>query len=94
MLTGLPGAVTEGAARRLVPLVRAAVAAGWTLAGLRAHLVKLCDPEKVRYAPAVYEKHLRELPAAPAVRPARAAGAGYEVGAGMCRRHLGHRADD
>ncbi|QKW48128.1 hypothetical protein [Streptomyces microflavus] len=94
MLVGLPGTVTEAAARRLVPLVLAAVAAGWTLPGLRAHLARLCDPGKVRYAPAVYEKHLRELPAAPAVRPARGTGARYEVGAGMCARHLGHRADD
>ncbi|MEU0002385.1 hypothetical protein ABZ069_36350 [Streptomyces microflavus] len=94
MLVGLPGTVTEAAARKLVPLALAAVAAGWTLPGLRAHLAKLCDPQKVRYAPAVYEKHLRELPAAPAVRPARDAGAGFQVGAGMCARHLGHRADD
>ncbi|MFJ3084621.1 hypothetical protein ACIPJG_33390 [Streptomyces halstedii] len=94
MLTGLPGTVTDAAALRLVPLVLASVAAGWTLSGLRTHLAELCDPKKVRYAPAVYEKHLRELPAAPAARPARVPGAGYEVGAGMCTRHLGHRADD
>ncbi len=94
MLTGLPGTVTDGAARKLVPLVLVAVAAGWTLPALRGHLAKLCDPEKVRYAPAVYEKHLRELPAAPAVRAVRETGARYEVGPGMCTRHLGYRADD
>ncbi|MEU9095916.1 hypothetical protein [Streptomyces sp. NPDC048428] len=83
MLVGLPGKVSEQAAQRLVPLVGAAVAAGWTLERLRAHLARLCDPERVRYAPAVYEKHLRELPAAPASsRTGRAA-----APAGMCARH-------
>ncbi|TRV71767.1 hypothetical protein FKN01_31270 [Streptomyces sp. 130] len=85
MLTDLPGTVPEAAARKLVPLVRTAVAAGWTMSGLRAHLARLCDPERVRYAPAVYEKHLRELPAAPAT------GAAHDVGRtvppGMCERH-------
>lgn len=38
MLVGLPGTVTESAAVRLVPLVAAAMTAGWTLAGLRVHL--------------------------------------------------------
>lgn len=92
MLVGLPGTVAESAALRLVPLVVAAVAAGWTLDGLRAHLAGLCDPERVRYAPAVYEKHLRELPA-----PPRSSGAGSgraAAGPGMCGRHQAFREGD
>jgi hypothetical protein len=81
MLAGLPGQVSKAAAQRLVPLVLAALGEGWTLVALRAHLARLCDPERVRYAPAVYEKHLRELPAPPASTGLRGAAAD------MCEQH-------
>jgi hypothetical protein len=75
MLVSLPGEVAERAAVRLVPLVAAALADGWTLEGLRAHLAGKCDPTRVRYAPAIYEKHLDELPPPPgsAARPSETA---------------------
>ncbi|MCA1222189.1 hypothetical protein [Streptomyces sp. 8L] len=81
MLVGLPGGVEQAAAGRLVPLVLAAVAAGWRGPALRAYLARSCDPQRVRYAPAVYEKLLRELPAAPAGDGPRGAAAG------QCPRH-------
>lgn len=62
MLVGLPGEVHPRAAAKLAPLVLAAVADGWTLAQLHTHLSRKCDPTRVRYAPAVYERHLGELP--------------------------------
>ncbi|MGW3699063.1 helix-turn-helix domain-containing protein [Streptomyces sp. NPDC005056] len=64
MLVSLPGDVSERAALKLVPLVTDAQAAGWTLLGLRSHLARKCDPDRVRYAPAIYQKHLEELPPA------------------------------
>ncbi|MFJ5851257.1 hypothetical protein [Streptomyces sp. NPDC092903] len=94
MLVGLPGVMSEQAAVRLAPLVVAAVAAGWTLDRLRAHLARLCDPERVRYAPAVYEKHLRELPAPPSASGAGAGAGRASVPEGMCVRHPAFREGD
>ncbi|MFI5752561.1 helix-turn-helix domain-containing protein [Streptomyces sp. NPDC051644] len=89
MLVGLPGTVSERAALPLVPLAVDALAAGWTLSGLRAYLAGRCDPDRVRYAPAVYEKHLRDLPPA---RPGRTDGSGGRPG--MCERHPAFVAGD
>ncbi|MFJ1902176.1 hypothetical protein [Streptomyces sp. NPDC088115] len=94
MLVSLPGGVSERAALPLLPLVDDAVTAGWTLDGLRAHLARLCDPERVRYAPAVYEKHLRELPAPPSASGAGAGAGRASVPEGMCVRHPAFREGD
>jgi hypothetical protein len=84
MLVSLPGDVSERAAFKLVPLVAAAQAAGWTLSGLRTHLARKCDPNRVRYAPAVYEKHLEELP-----RPGASAGGHAAAAAPKCDKCKG-----
>ncbi|MFJ8856648.1 hypothetical protein [Streptomyces sp. NPDC102437] len=87
MLAGLPRS-TEAVALKLAPLAAAGVAAGWTVPELRAHLVRNCDVERVRYAPAVYEMHLRQLPAPSKARPEQ------RPGREMCERHPAFAADD
>lgn len=65
MLTSLPGKMHQSDALELAPLVADAEIAGWTLAHLRAHLSRKCDPARVYDVAAVYRKHLKRLPAAP-----------------------------
>ncbi|MER6684661.1 hypothetical protein [Streptomyces olivaceoviridis] len=62
MIASLPGSPGRADALDLVPLVLDAVGAGWTLTGLRAHLAKRCDPDRVYALGAVYRKLLKTLP--------------------------------
>ncbi len=62
MIASLPGRPGRADALDLVPLVLDAVGAGWTLTGLRAHLAKRCDPDRVYALGAVYRKLLKTLP--------------------------------
>ncbi|TLQ38991.1 hypothetical protein [Streptomyces marianii] len=66
MLVGLPGQMHRDDALDLVPLVDQALAIGWTLPQLRSHLSRKCDPERVFDVAAIYRKHLKRLPDAPA----------------------------
>lgn len=66
MLLGLPGQMHRDDAVDLLPLAVNAVAAGWTVPGLRNHLARRCDPGRVFDVAAIYRKQLKRLPAAPA----------------------------
>jgi hypothetical protein len=69
MLLGLPGRdrMNRGeVAEMLLPLAVDALAVGWTASKLRGHLARSCDPERVYDPAAVYRKHLKKLPPAPA----------------------------
>ncbi|WP_371793772.1 hypothetical protein OG285_38440 [Streptomyces sp. NBC_01471] len=66
MLLGLPGRMHQDDGLDLLPLAVAAVAAGWTVAGLREYLARRCDPERVFDVAAIYRRHLKRLPQAPA----------------------------
>ncbi|MFF0338094.1 hypothetical protein ACFYUM_36570 [Streptomyces fimicarius] len=75
MLLGLPGRMHRDDAVDLLPLAVDAVAAGWTVPRLRDHLARRCDPDRVFDVAAVYRKHLKRLPAAPAGTGSRPAAA-------------------
>jgi hypothetical protein len=62
MITSLPGNPGRADAMDLVDLVLNALGAGWTLPGLRTHLAKRCDPDRVYALGAVYRKLLKTLP--------------------------------
>ncbi|MGW4221716.1 helix-turn-helix domain-containing protein [Streptomyces bacillaris] len=66
LLLGLPGRMHRDDAVDLLPLVVDALATGWTQPRLRDHLARRCDPDRVFDVAAVYRKHLKRLPAAPA----------------------------
>lgn len=75
LLLGLPGRMHRDDAVDLLPLVVDALAAGWTVPRLRDHLARRCDPDRVFDVAAVYRKHLKRLPAAPAGTGSRPAAA-------------------
>ncbi|POG43451.1 hypothetical protein BV881_31880 [Streptomyces sp. ZL-24] len=75
MLLGLPGRMHRNDAVHLLPLAAEAMAAGWTAPRLRDHLARRCDPERVYDVTAIYRKHLKRLPAAPAGTGSRPAAA-------------------
>ncbi|WP_333737263.1 hypothetical protein [Streptomyces sp. IBSBF 2806] len=69
MLLGLPGRERmnrDEVAEMLLPLAVEAIAVGWTAPKLRTHLARGCDPERVYDPAAIYRKHLKKLPPAPA----------------------------
>lgn len=66
MLLGLPGRMHRDDAVDLLPLAADALAAGWTVPRLRDHLARRCDPDRVFDVTAIYRKHLKRLPPAPA----------------------------
>ncbi|MFD8375306.1 hypothetical protein ACFV2Z_31745 [Streptomyces sp. NPDC059688] len=66
MLLGLPGRMHHDDAADLLPLVAEGLAVGWTVPRLRDHLSRRCDPDRVFDVTAIYRKHLKRLPPAPA----------------------------
>lgn len=75
-VTALPGRLGSASARRLVPAVAAALAAGWTESTLRAELGRRVVVDRIQYAaaiPALYQRALEDLPAPPAPHSAAAA---------------------
>jgi hypothetical protein len=66
LLLGLSGRMHRDDAADLLPLAAEALATGWTAPKLRDHLARRCDPDRVFDVTAIYRKHLKRLPAAPA----------------------------
>ncbi|WP_369211212.1 hypothetical protein [Streptomyces flavofungini] len=92
MLLGLPGRerMNRGeVSEMLLPLAVEALVLGWTVARLREHLARSCDPERVYSPVAIYRSLLKKLP------PLTAGGTGSgRPAAEMCERHATYRAGD
>ncbi|MFJ4014445.1 hypothetical protein [Streptomyces sp. NPDC090026] len=99
-VANLPGRFGPAASRSLVPLVVAAMTAGWTLSELRRYLVARCDVSVVRQPEVIYRRDLGDLPSPQACKvedpclqhPSREAAACLPCRAAAQEQH--GRADD